>query len=62
MLHAFNPAQQSIPAPWSLTFDLRERETDWTEENKVVLQWEPLTRLQRTNWSLFPLSPVHTDC
>eukprot|EP00775_Hariotina_reticulata_P005263 gene5263-5498_t len=24
-------------APWSLTFDLRERETDWTEANKARL-------------------------
>jgi len=33
--YAFDKQQQSVPAPWSLTFDLRERETDWTEENKV---------------------------
>jgi hypothetical protein len=35
VLYALNPAQQPIPAPWSLTFDLRERETEWTEANKV---------------------------
>ncbi len=23
------------PPPWTLSFDLRERETDWTDENKV---------------------------
>jgi hypothetical protein len=26
---------RSLEAPWSLTFDLRERETDWTDANKV---------------------------
>ena len=35
MLRAFDAQQQPVPAPWSLTFDLRERETEWTEENKV---------------------------
>lgn len=35
--YAFDQQQQSVPAPWSLTFDLRERETDWTEENKVSM-------------------------
>lgn len=38
MLRAFDPKQQdTVPAPWSLTFDLRERETEWTEENKARL-------------------------
>ncbi len=23
------------PPPWTLSFDIRERETDWTDENKV---------------------------
>jgi hypothetical protein len=26
---------RSPEAPWSLTFDLRERETEWTDANKV---------------------------
>lgn len=37
VLRAVDPnQQQTVPAPWSLTFDLRERETEWTEENKVT--------------------------
>ena len=34
-LHAVDHQEPEVSAPWSLTFDLRERETDWTEENKV---------------------------
>jgi hypothetical protein len=33
-------SSQQRPIPWSLTFDLRERETIWTDENKVQL-WVP---------------------
>lgn len=36
-VYAVDPLQ-SVPAPWSLTFDLRERETEWTEENKVSVK------------------------
>ena len=32
-----SPAPQQRPIPWNLTFDLRERETLWTDENKVEL-------------------------
>ncbi len=39
-------AQARSRAPWAMTFDLRERDTEWTEENKVrrarclrVLHW-----------------------
>jgi hypothetical protein len=28
---------RSPEAPWSLTFDLRERDTEWTDANKVSL-------------------------
>ena len=30
-------APQPGDAPWSITFDLRERETLWTDENKARL-------------------------
>lgn len=31
------PENEPAAAPWAITFDLRERETIWTEENKVRL-------------------------
>jgi hypothetical protein len=34
-VHAVGPLQSVPAAPWSITFDLKERETEWTEENKV---------------------------
>lgn len=33
-----SPSPQQRPIPWNLTFDLRERETLWTDENKVPAQ------------------------
>ncbi|KAI8473756.1 MAG: hypothetical protein J3K34DRAFT_164915 [Monoraphidium minutum] len=30
-------AAERVPAPWNLTFDLRERETEWTEANQARL-------------------------
>lgn len=32
-----------VRAPWTLTFDLRERETTWTDENKVTATTTPST-------------------
>ena len=38
--------------PWAMTFDLRERETEWTQENKVSCLTLAGVRLTSTGQSM----------
>ena len=53
------------PPPWALTFDIRERETEWTDENKVsctASQQRCAATTQRALCMTLPQLPHQTHC